>query len=64
MRALACRERPACALLVGTPGSRAPLHVVIPNHKLQFDHSNSAGHGVVYMRPDGSVLCTMPPGGV
>jgi hypothetical protein len=42
------------------PGTR----VVIPNSKLKFDQGNPTGHGVVFMRPDGTVFCYVPPGGV
>lgn len=41
------------------PGKR----FAVPNAKLKFDAGNPTGHGVIFIRVDGAVLCfVVPPG--
>lgn len=41
------------------PGAR----FVVPNTKLKWDAGNPTGHGVIFIRVDGVVLCYVVPGG-
>lgn len=43
-----------------SPGTR----FLVPNYKITWATPNPTGHGVIFIGPNGTVLCFAPPGGI
>ena|SRR5215467_9582351 len=54
-------ERPDAPL--NRPHMDVGTRIPVPNHKLVANKGNPTGHGVIFVRQDGTVLCYVTPPG-